>query len=84
MMQLKRSGKLSGLKGLIIGSFSEMKDNTVPYGKTAEEIILDAVKDYDYPVSFDFPAGHGNKNYPLYLGREVQLSVKEKTSLKFL
>ena len=84
MMQLKRSGKLSGLKGLVIGSFSEMKDNTVPYGKTAEEIIWDAVKDYDYPVSFDFPAGHGNRNYPLYFGREIQLSVKEKTSLKFL
>jgi muramoyltetrapeptide carboxypeptidase len=84
MMQLKRSGKLSGLKGLIIGSLSEMKDNTVPFGKTAEEIILDAVKDYDYPVCFDFPAGHGNKNYPLFLGRDVQLSVTEKTALKFL
>lgn len=84
MMQLKRSGKLSGLKGLVIGSFSEMKDNTVPYGKTAEEIILDAVNEYDYPVCFDFPAGHGVKNYPLFLGREIELSVKEKTSLKFL
>ena len=84
MMQLKRSGKLSGLKGLVIGSFSEMKDNTVPYGKTAEQIILEAVSEYNYPVCFDFPAGHGNKNYPLYFGREVQLSVKEKTSLKFL
>lgn len=84
MMQLKRSGKLAGLKGLVIGSFSEMKDNTVPYGKTAEEIILDAVSEYNYPVCFGFPAGHGNMNYPLFLGREVELSVKEKTSLKFL
>ncbi len=84
MMQLKRSGKLSGLKGLIIGNFSDMKDNTIPFGKTAEEIILDAVKEYDYPVCFGFPAGHGIKNNPLYLGREVELSVKEKTSLKFL
>jgi len=84
MMQLKRSGKLSGLKGLVIGCFSDMKDNTIPFGKTAEEIILDAVKEYNYPVCFGFPAGHGIKNYPLYLGREVELSVKEKTSLKFL
>ena len=84
MMQLKRSGKLSGLKGLIIGNLSDMKDNTIPFGKTAEEIILDAVKEYDYPVCFGFPAGHGIKNNPLYLGREVELSVKEKTSLKFL
>jgi muramoyltetrapeptide carboxypeptidase len=84
MMQLKRSGKLSGLKGLVIGDLSDMKDNTIPFGKTAEEIILDAVKEYNYPVCFGFPAGHGIKNYPLYLGREVELSVKEKTSLKFL
>ncbi len=84
MMQLKRSGKLSKLKGLVIGDFSEMKDNTVPFGKTAQEIILDAIKEYGYPVCFGFPAGHGIKNYPLYFGRTAALSVKEKTSLKFL
>jgi muramoyltetrapeptide carboxypeptidase len=84
MMQLKRSGKLSKLKGLVLGGFSEMKDNTVPFRKTAEEIIIDAVKQYDYPVCFGFPAGHGVQNYPLYFGRTVELSVKEKTSLKFL
>jgi muramoyltetrapeptide carboxypeptidase len=81
---LKRSGKLSLLKGLVIGGLSEMKDNTIPFGKTAEEIIMDAVKEYKYPVCFGFPAGHGDKNYPLYLGREAALSVKEKTSLRFL
>ena len=84
MMQLKRSGKLSKLKGLVVGDFSEMKDNTIPFGKTAEEIIMDAVKEYTYPVCFGFPAGHGLKNYPLYMGRTATLSVKEKTSLKFL
>ena len=85
MMQLKRAGKLSKLKGLVIGDFSEMKDNAIPFGKTtAEEIIIDAVKEYDYPVCFGFPAGHGVQNYPLYFGRTVELSVKEKTSLKFL
>jgi muramoyltetrapeptide carboxypeptidase len=84
MMQLKRSGKLAKLKGLLIGGFSEMKDNTIPFGKTAEEIITDALKDYNYPVCFGFPAGHSDKNYPLYLGRNIALSVKEKTSLKFL
>ena len=84
IMQLKRSGKLAKLKGLVIGGFSEMNDNTVPFGKTAEEIIMDAVKEYDYPVCFGFPAGHAEKNYPLYLGGKVELSVKEETSLKFL
>ncbi|HXB11042.1 MAG TPA: LD-carboxypeptidase, partial [Bacteroidia bacterium] len=72
------------LKGLVIGGFSDMKDNVIPFGKTAEEIIMDVVKEYDYPVCFGFPAGHRDKNYLLYLGREVAFSVKEKTSLKFL
>jgi len=84
MMQLKRSGKLENIMGLVIGGFSEMKDNTVPFGKTAEEIILDTVKEYPYPVCFGFPAGHGVQNYPLVMGREVAFSVKEKTSLRFL
>lgn len=84
MMQLKRSGKLSKLSGLVIGGFTEMKDNTIPFGKTAEQIILDSVKEYTYPVCFGFPAGHSVKNYPLYMGKEVQLAVKEKTLLKFL
>lgn len=83
MMQLKRGGKLSGLKGLVIGGFSEMKDNTVPFGKTAEEIIKDAVKEYNYPVSFGFPAGHDTKNYPLFIGRKAKLSVGKEASLSF-
>jgi len=84
MMQLKRSGKLVNLKGLVVGSFSEMKDNTVPFGKTAEEIITDTVKDFDYPLAFGFPAGHGEKNYPLFLGRTAKLSVGKTASLSFL
>jgi len=83
MMQLKRSGKLAGLKGLVIGSFSEMKDNKVPFGKTAEEIIIDSVKEYKYPVSFSFPAGHGEKNYPLFFGRTAKLAVSKTASLNF-
>lgn len=83
MMQLKRGGKLVNLKGLIIGSFSEMKDNAIPFGKTAEEIIMDAVKEYNYPVCFGFPAGHADKNFPLFMGRKVKLSVMEQVSVEF-
>jgi muramoyltetrapeptide carboxypeptidase len=78
MMQLKRSGKLENLNGLILGGFSEIKDNAIPFGKTAEQIILDAVQEYNYPVCFGFPAGHGAKNFPLYLGRNAELSVDEE------
>ncbi len=84
MMQLKRAGKLSGLAGLVVGSFSEMKDNTIPFGKIAEEIILDAVQEYDFPVCFGFPAGHGQKNFPLYMGCVHELEVDEETKLRIL
>jgi len=75
MLQLKRSGKLSQLAGLIVGGMTEMKDNAIPYGQTAEEIVLDAVKEYNYPVCFSFPAGHIQKNMALYLGADVSLNV---------
>ena len=77
MMQLKRAGKLTHLNGMIIGGFSAMKDNTVPFGKTAEEIIVDIVKEFTFPICFGFPAGHDDKNFPLYLGRNYQLTVDD-------
>ena len=85
MMQLKLSGKLKKLKGLIVGGMTDMKDNAIPFGKFPEEIILDAVKEYNYPVCFDFPAGHIDKNLALYFGKEVELNVNnEGATLKFL
>jgi len=78
MMQLKRAGKLANLNGLIVGSFSDMKDNATPFGKTAGQIILEAVQEYNYPVCFGFPAGHGLKNFPFYMGKEADLNVNEK------
>ena len=84
MMQLKLSGKLSCLKGLIVGGMTDMKDNAIPFGKLPEEIILDAVRDYNYPVCFDFPAGHIDKNLAMYFGREVELTVNDTATLKFV
>lgn len=78
MMQLKRSGKLKHLAGLIVGGMTEMKDNAVPYGQTAEEIIASAVKDYNYPVCFNFPAGHIDENIALYIGVKAKLEVNNK------
>jgi muramoyltetrapeptide carboxypeptidase len=77
MTQLKRSGKLSHLTGLVIGGMSDMKDNTVPFGKTAEEIIREAVDAYAYPVAFSLPAGHVQDNHPLLLGATWRLDVSE-------
>ncbi len=78
MLNLKRSGKLAHLAGLIVGGMTGMKDNPVPFGKTAEEIIAEAVAEYDYPVCFNFPAGHVPDNRALILGRETVLNVGEE------
>jgi muramoyltetrapeptide carboxypeptidase len=78
ILQLKRSGKLKGLRALIVGGMSDMKDNAVPYGKTAEEIIADAVSEYNYPVCFNFPAGHIEDNRALYFGKKAKLTVTAK------
>lgn len=83
MVSLKRSGKLKSLGGLLVGGMSDMKDNAVPFGKTPTEIILDAVKEYKYPVAFDFPAGHTIKNLALPLGRRAKLVAGIKNSLYF-
>ncbi|MBA3706658.1 MAG: LD-carboxypeptidase [Bacteroidetes bacterium] len=83
MLNLKRAGKLKNLKGLVVGGMNDMKDNAIPFGKTAEEIILDAVKEYKYPVCFNFPAGHVERNLTLYLGRKVKLNVDENCKLTF-
>jgi muramoyltetrapeptide carboxypeptidase len=77
MMNLKLGGKLSCLNGLIVGGLSDMKDNAIPFGMSACEIIADAVKEYDYPVIFDFPAGHQTANYPLLFGSAAEMQVAE-------
>ncbi|MBN2681232.1 MAG: LD-carboxypeptidase [Bacteroidales bacterium] len=81
---LKVSGKLSKLKGLIVGGMTNMSDNLVPFGKDACEIISEAVSEYNYPVCFEFPVGHKEPNIALIMGRKIDLIVeKEKVQLKF-
>ncbi|MDP9229369.1 MAG: LD-carboxypeptidase, partial [Bacteroidota bacterium] len=83
LYQLKRSGKLNKLEGLIIGGFTDNKDTERPFGKTAYEIIYDLVKEYDYPVCFNFPVSHERENYALKIGLGYKLKVgKHKTSLE--
>ncbi len=79
--QLKLSGKLDNLAGLVIGDFTDMKDNESPFGKLVHEIISEAVEEFDYPVCFGFPAGHDKKNLALAFGRKWELNVSEKNSM---
>ncbi|MDQ6904211.1 MAG: LD-carboxypeptidase, partial [Bacteroidota bacterium] len=75
MYQLKRNGKLDDLKALIVGKFTDMKDTTNPFGQSVEEAIFNILKDYDYPVCFNFPVSHDKENYALKIGVEYKLSV---------
>lgn len=77
MMNLKRNGMLSNLNGLLVGGLTKMHDNTIPFGKNAKEIVWDAVKEYDFPVCFDFPAGHVDDNRTLIMGRQAGLEVSD-------
>ncbi len=76
--QLKRSGKLKNLAALIVGHFTDMQDTDRPFGKTIYEIISDIVAEYNYPVCYDFPVGHGNENVALKVGVKYNLNVNKK------
>ncbi|UOE50011.1 LD-carboxypeptidase [Mucilaginibacter sp. SMC90] len=78
LRMLDRAGKLKNIAGLVVGGFTDIKDNDIPFGQSVPQIVMDIVKDYNYPVCFDFPAGHIPDNNSLVLGREVVLQVDEK------
>nr|WP_294946448.1 LD-carboxypeptidase [uncultured Mucilaginibacter sp.] len=75
---LKRAGKLKNLAGLIVGGFTDMKDNDIPFGQSIPEMVMDVVSEYNYPVCFDFPAGHVPNNCSLILGAPLSLTVKQE------
>tara|TARA_R110002049_G_scaffold58799_7_gene159531 strand:+ start:3191 stop:4093 length:903 start_codon:yes stop_codon:yes gene_type:complete len=80
MMNLRKSDWLRGVKGVLVGGMSDMNDNAVPYGQTAEEIIRQRTEDLGIPVAFNFPAGHLEPNKALYFGRKCQLVVGKEGS----
>lgn len=73
MYQLKLSGVLPKLKGLIVGQFTDYKPSE--NYKTMEDMIRDMVSTYDYPVAFDAPIGHVDHNIPVIEGAKVTLKV---------
>lgn len=81
MQNLRLAGQLRDLAGLVVGGFTEMKENESPFGLTAYEIILEAVRDYRFPVCFDFPVGHIPKNLSVMFGSRYQLDVRENCRL---
>ncbi len=73
--QLKRSGKFAKPAAIIFGSFTDMKETTIPFGNTTEEVLLDAIKDLNIPICFNFPVGHTDENYALKIGVKYNLIV---------
>jgi muramoyltetrapeptide carboxypeptidase len=80
MMNLKRNGYLESIKGIIVGSMSKMRDNEIPWGKTAVQIIEDVTKTYNIPILYSFPAGHIHDNRALILGSTVSINVGKDIS----
>lgn len=80
MMSLKRCGCFDDLNGLIVGTMTKMKDNDIPWGKNANQIIEDVTKGYSFPILYNFPAGHFRDNRALIFGKQVSLELNATTS----
>ncbi len=76
----KLSGKLDNLKGLVVGHMNRMKDSPVAFGESACEILQRAVEEYNYPVIYNFPAGHIKQNMAIILGRKIKMNAGPQTS----
>ena len=81
MHALKRAGKLEHLKGLVVGGLTKIHDNEEPFGMSVEEVIAEAVSNYDYPVCFGFPTGHFDNNCAVVFGRESSIEVSAEGSV---
>ena len=77
MINMKRNGKFNNLKGMIIGGMSDMNDNDIPFGKVVGEIILEHIKEYNFPICFEFPSGHLDDNRGIRLGVSSVLDINE-------
>ncbi len=81
LIQCKNAGLLDGLAGLVVGGFTEMKDEAAEFGETVIDMILRLTKETRYPICFDFPISHELNNMPVQLGATYQLSVTDKAAL---
>nr|WP_235898292.1 LD-carboxypeptidase [Winogradskyella ouciana] len=80
LQSMKRAGYFDNLKGLVVGDMSKLRKNTTLWGTSVEQLVLDALKEYDFPIAFNMPAGHEKDNRALVLGRTVELKVDKKES----
>jgi muramoyltetrapeptide carboxypeptidase len=75
LTSLKLSGKLEDLAALVIGGMNKIEDSKIPWGKSIEETISGIVDEYNYPVLFNFPAGHISDNRAFYIGKQATIKL---------
>ena len=81
LQSLKRAGYFNYCKGVIVGDITKVRKNTTPWGTTIEQLILDALAEYDFPIAFNMPAGHEDDNRAMILGRTIELKVEKDKSI---
>ncbi len=80
LQSLKRAGYFNNCKGVIVGDMTKLRKNTTLWGSSIEQLILDALSDYDFPIAFNMPAGHEKDNRAMILGRTIELHVSKTSS----
>ncbi len=84
LQSLKRAGYFNNCKGVIVGDITKVRKNTTAWGKPIEQLIVDALSEYDFPIAFNMHAGHEKDNRAMIFGRTVELKVgKDQSSLIF-
>lgn len=80
LQSLKRAGYFDNCNGLIVGDISKIRKNTTLWGTSVEQLVLDALADYDFPIAFNMPAGHEKDNRAMVLGKTIELNVEKSKS----
>jgi muramoyltetrapeptide carboxypeptidase len=81
LQSMKRAGYFDNCKGLLVGDMSNMRKNTTLWGTSVEQLIRDALAEYDFPIAFGMPAGHEKENRAMILGKTVELKVAKNETL---
>ena len=80
LQSLKRAGYFDNCKGVIVGDMTKLRKNTTLWGTSIEQLVLDALSDYDFPIAFNMPAGHEKDNRAIILGQQMKLTVNKTAS----
>jgi len=81
LQSMKRAGYFDNCAGLIVGDMSKLRKNTTLWGSSVEQLVLDALSEYDFPIAFNMPAGHEKDNRAMIFGKTAELDVSKEGSV---